>query len=243
MRQHKDSAISAFEGAAYFAAIYDSAFVIGYDKAAKKMQALSEKADIAGNTDAIIAALNLRQNQKFQALWSELYYAQSQYSFQQFNQTQTPEYLLSSIKLQGLCEELEKAFLSITFGASYALPEEKNETEIASQIEMPNQATEENGKIEPQIQLNITPSVQKNVLRDTLLFAAGAILVAVIIYLLLARPQKKKMTKSPKEKLEALEDLLLEGKIGEPTFVHLQKKYEAQVKMEKKEKSKKRKRI
>ncbi len=219
MSQHNRTAFIAFKDAAYHAAIFDSAFVIGYINANERMHKAAEKGEESGS---IVTLLKLNASQNFASLWAELYYAQSQYNFQEFNHTGNPEFLLNAVRLQSLSEELDSLMEMILQNRQLA------GNPLVNAINIPPEPVTTTREEKPELKLDITATPSKNNLRDAILFSfAGAVLV-ILVVLLLYHPRHRAAIKAPKEKLGLAEGLLLDRRISEKTFLHLKKKYESE---------------
>ena len=208
---HLEGARKSFSEGAYAAAVFDACFVNSFVEAnelldetvgAKELSELVNGAEDAGDYS--------------NSLWAELYYAHSLYNWQEGNRTNDYDYKVNAVKLQRLANCLA--------GAERDLEAEAQKTVSAPDKETPQPSF----TVEVERAKAPSPESAQWFFFSALLFLVGGVIFMVLTVrhnIKKKRHRRKTARLTQKKRLELLDDLLLEGKIGERTYKRLRKKY------------------
>lgn len=192
----------AFKEEEYVVSIYASLMALSYAEADSRIEKES--------VEKIQESLKNKFVYEGESIWGEIYYSHSIFDLQEWNRTEEGENLVNALKLQILSTTLETHL-----------------EDIKQQIEKPVE------KKELTAEVKITSEKEeKEYNRILVLFGIIAIIFLVVIALFISwskiKEKKSKKELTPQEKIDKLEELLIEGKISEKTFERLSKKYEKQ---------------
>ncbi|MBI5036368.1 hypothetical protein HZC09_03415 [Candidatus Micrarchaeota archaeon] len=201
---HLEASKNAFVEGDYLTSSFDSSFAIGFAEAYGELLDLAESGAMPENP---VSKDKMRGHT---SMWGLLYYGHALYSMQEANRSKDLGYVVNAFKLSHLAEQLD---LNL-----------KNLGGVPPFSGLPANATVEQPKAQTSIVVTTVPSSP-----DPLLYGAViAVVVVVFVALVLVfamRPRPGKMSKQ--EKVDMLEQRLLEGHISESTYKTLSRKFES----------------
>ncbi|MFH1779551.1 MAG: S16 family serine protease [Candidatus Micrarchaeota archaeon] len=192
---HLNTAIIAFSNGDYYASVFDVLYSVSFRSAREK---------ISDNFGYKLESITKDKafydsGELSESVWAQYYFIHSLYHIAEYNRTQDFTYFINAVKLQ----ELSMAWDVAKKELIQSNPNASQDFTINTQVIKEN----------PGISL------------DTIFFALGVSAVVIIALLGFISISKKKSVLSPTQKLERLEELLLEKRISESTFKKLYEKY------------------
>ncbi|MBI5228516.1 hypothetical protein HY991_00280, partial [Candidatus Micrarchaeota archaeon] len=200
---HISAAKEAFKRGDYLASSYDASFAIAYNSA------LDQTKD--ESIDEIQKSLVNETNSK--SVWAQLYFIHSIYSMAEGNRSDDTDFYLNAFKLQLLSNSLNTNL-------------EETKLELAKSVP----PVEEAPRIEVSISPIGKPEANKLLILMGIITVAAVLVAAVALIVVIARQRSKPL--GFKEKLDRLDELLLEGKISEKTYERLAEKYSRELRPE-----------
>ncbi len=207
---HLEGARKSFSEGAYAAAVFDACFVNSFVEA---NELLDETVGAKELSELVNGAEDVGDYSN--SLWAELYYAHSLYNWQEGNRTNDYDYKVNAVKLQRLANCLAVAERDLESEAQKPVSQQSGE------------APQPSFTVEVERAKAPAPESAQWFFFSALLFLVGGVVFMVLTVRHNIKKKRGGHRKhlTQKKRLELLDDLLLEGKIGERTYKRLRKKY------------------
>lgn len=215
---HYATAVKAFEDNAFAASALDSAFTIAFTAYHKQVEGKTGK-DVV---DMLKTQLPPAYNN---TVWPQLYFAHAVYNFEQGRQENDFSYVANAVRLQLLSQEFNRALLLMKNESVKGLPPLTIPVANPQVVYPPSKTSKPTQEAEEEEGLVVSTEAQDNSNVIVGIIALAAIIAIAAIAL---RPQgqvAQPAFKTPGEKVERAEQLLLEGKISEKNYEYIKEKY------------------
>ncbi len=195
---HLKAASRAYAAGDYLAAAYDGAFATAFNEARLQLQSLKED-----QLDDVLPDAAVLSNYS-DRVWAQVYYAHALYSAGQANSTGDLLDAINAVKLEGLSQALDRV-----------------DGELQQRIGQPISSVEP----VPSDGIQVTTTVQPAGPSPWLLAGGAAVLVGLVLLALVVFYVRRPRQMSGAQRLDLLEQGLLEGRISEKTYDKLSRKY------------------
>ncbi|MBI2445666.1 hypothetical protein HYV43_04725 [Candidatus Micrarchaeota archaeon] len=195
---HLKAAQRAYAAGDYLAAAYDAAFATAFNQARVQLGDWKE-----GQLDAVLPKSG-RLGEYSDRVWAQVYYAHALYSAGQANVSGDLLDVVNAVKLEGLSKALAQV-----------------DADLVRRIGQPiatDEATATDG-------IQVTTTVQPAANNSWLLLGAAAVLIALVLLAFLMVYARRPKDLTNVQRLNLLEQGLLEGRISEKTYDKLNRKY------------------